>query len=90
MLVDTRYVITCGGVPIYTGDIIVGDAEGTAAVPTEFAKSVANGGLAQDQIESWVNRRLAKGYAISGLYSPSDKWRTEYEKWVTAGEPDEV
>ena len=90
MLVDTQCVITCGGVPIYPGDIIVGDTEGTVAVPAEFAESVAEGGLAQDHIEGWVNRRLAKGDPIPGLYPPSDKMRAEYEKWVAAGEPDEV
>lgn len=90
MLIDSQCVVTCGGVTIFPGDIIVGDSEGTVAVPAEFAESVANGGLEQDHIEGWVNRRLAKGDPMPGLYPPSDKARAEYEKWVAAGEPDEV
>ena len=90
MLVDSECVVTCGGVPIFPGDIIVGDDEGTVAIPAEFAGSVADGGLAQDHVEGWVNRRLAMGDPMPGLYPPSDKARAEYEKWVAAGEPDEV
>ena len=90
MLVDLQCVITCGGVPIYPGDIIVGDSEGTVAVPAEFAESVADGGLAQDHIEGWVNRRLAKGDPMPGLYPPSDKMRAAYDKWVADGEPEDV
>jgi regulator of RNase E activity RraA len=90
MLIDSQCVVTCGGVPIFPGDIIVGDDEGTVAVPAEFAESVADGGLAQDHIEGWVNRKLAKGSPMPGLYPPSNKARAEYEKWVAAGEPDEV
>jgi regulator of RNase E activity RraA len=51
MLVDRECVVTCGGVPIFPGDIIVGDDEGTVAIPAEYAASVADAGLAQDHIE---------------------------------------
>ena len=90
MLVDSQCVVTCGGVPIFPGDIIVGDDEGTVAIPAAFAREVAEGGLAQDHVEGGVNRKLAKGAPLPGLYPPSDKARAEYEKWVAAGEPDEV
>jgi len=83
-------VVTCGGVPIFPGDIIVGDVEGTVAIPAAFAKEVAEAGLKQEHIESWVNRKLAKGASLPGLYPPSDKVRAEYEKWVEEGEPDEI
>lgn len=89
MLVDSQCVVTCGGVPIFPGDIIVGDEEGTVAIPAELAESVADGGLAQDHIEGWVNRRLAKGEPMPGLYPPSAEKRAEYERWVAAGEPDD-
>jgi regulator of RNase E activity RraA len=90
MLVDSQCVVTCGGVPIFPGDVIVGDNEGTVAIPSTFAESVGDAGIAQDHLEGWVNRRLAKGYPMPGLYPPSEKALAEYEKWVAAGEPDEV
>lgn len=90
MLVDSQCVVACGGVTVFPGDIIVGDEEGVVAIPAAYAKSVAEGGLAQDHVESWVNRRLAKGDAMPGLYPPNEKAMKAYEKWVKAGEPDEV
>ncbi len=90
MLVDTECAVSCGGVPIFPGDIIVGDDEGTVAIPAELAASVAEGGLAQDHLEGWVNRRLAKGDAMPGLYPPVENARIAYDKWVADGEPDEV
>jgi regulator of RNase E activity RraA len=90
MLVENQCVVTCGGVPIFPGDIIVGDGEGTVAIPATLAKEVAENGIKQDHIEGWVNRKLAKGASLPGLYPPSDKVRAEYEKWVEEGEPDEI
>jgi len=90
MLADIQCPIACGGVPIFPGDIIVGDSEGTVAIPAAFAEAVADGGLAQDHIEGWVNRKLESGAVMPGLYPPDDDARAEYEAWVKAGEPDNV
>ena len=51
MLADSECILTCGGVPIFPGDIIVGDDEGTVAIPAEYAAAIADDGLAQDHIE---------------------------------------
>lgn len=89
MLVDTQCPVTCGGVPIFPGDIIVGDEEGTVAIPAQFAAAVADGGLAQDHLEGWVNNELAKGAPMPGLYPPAAKARKAYDKWVADGEPED-
>ena len=89
MLVDTGCPVVCGGVPIFPGDIIVGDSDGVVAVPAAMAKAVAEGGVAQDHLEAWVNRRLAEGEKLPGTYPPDEKRLAEYRDWVAAGEPDE-
>ncbi len=89
MLVDVQCPVVCGGVPIFPGDIIVGDNEGTVAVPAAFAKAVAEGGIAQDHLEGWVNRKLSEGTKLPGLYPPNEKHLAEYNAWVAAGEPDD-
>lgn len=88
MLVDTQCAINCAGVPVFPGDIIVGDSEGTVVVPAQFAESVADGGIAQDHVEGWVNRRLACGDPMPGLYPPNEAAQAEYQKWVADGEPE--
>ena len=89
MLVELQCPVTVGGVPIFPGDIIVGDGEGTVAVPAAMAKSVAEGGLAMDHLEGWVQRRLAEGEKLPGLYPPDEKRMAEYQAWVEAGEPED-
>lgn len=88
MLVDLDCPVSLAGVPIFPGDIIVGDSEGVVAVPAHLAREVAEGGLAQDHLEGWVNKRLSEGERLPGLYPPDEKRRKEYERWVKAGEPD--
>ena len=89
MLVELGGPVVCGGVPVFPGDIIVGDSEGVIAVPSAMAKSVAEGGIAQDHLEGWVNRRLAEGVPLPGLYPPNEKHLAEYHAWVEAGEPED-
>ncbi len=87
MAVDTGQAVSCGGVSVYPGDIIVADAEGVVCVPAAYAATVAKTGLAMDHLESYVQKRLARGEPIKGLYPPSDRVMRDYEKWVAAGEP---
>ena len=88
MLVDVGAPVSCGGVPVFAGDFIVGDAEGVVAVPQGIAAQVAAAGRALDHIEGYAHRRLARGEAMPGLYPPGEQVRAEYEAWVEAGEPE--
>jgi len=87
MLVDTQRPVTVGGVPVFPGDVIVGDGEGVVAVPAHLAEDVAEAGLAQDRLEEWVHRRLAEGHPIKGLYPPDETSRAAYEDWCARGAP---
>jgi regulator of RNase E activity RraA len=87
MMADGGAPVACGGVPIFAGDLIVGDAEGVVAVPVGIAAEVAEAGMAVDHIEGYVHRRLRRGDPLPGLYPPGDKARAEYEAWVADGEP---
>jgi len=87
MAVDTEQPVSCGGVTVYPGDIVVGDEEGVVCVPAHLAASVAEIGLAMDQIEGYVQQRLARGEPLKGLYPPNDRVRREFAQWVAAGKP---
>ena len=88
MLADVGGPISCGGVPVFNGDFIVGDAEGVVVVPKGIAETVAAAGRALDHIEGYVQKRLAKGEALPGLYPPGDTVRADYQAWIEAGEPE--
>jgi regulator of RNase E activity RraA len=79
--VDSQVPIGCGGVPVYPGDVAVGDAEGVVVIPAAIGEEVAREALAQSEFEDWVETRVREGRSIFGLYPPSAETRAEYEAW---------
>jgi regulator of RNase E activity RraA len=79
--VDLNIPIGCGGVPVYPGDIIVGDEEGVVVIPVERAEEVAVDAWEQEQFEAFVLERIRNGAALPGTYPPSDSTRAAYEEW---------
>jgi regulator of RNase E activity RraA len=83
--VDLQRPIGCGGVAVYPGDVIVGDAEGVVVVPQHIADEVAEEAYRQTMYEDWVNERLLAGDALPGLYPlTDDRLRGEYQAWSAA------
>jgi regulator of RNase E activity RraA len=83
--VDLQRPIGCGGVAVYPGDVIVGDAEGVVVVPQHIADEVAEEAYRQTMYEDWVNERLLAGDALPGLYPlTDDRLRREYQAWSAA------
>ena len=57
--VEFNAPIGCAGVPIYPGDILVGDAEGVVAIPSHLADEVAENRCGAQAPQA----RLGKGHA---------------------------
>jgi regulator of RNase E activity RraA len=70
--VETGGVIGCGGVLVYPGDIVLGDGDGVAVIPQHLAEKVAEAGLDQERMESWIRKRVEAGEALAGLYPPNE------------------
>jgi regulator of RNase E activity RraA len=79
--VEANVPIGCGGVAVYPGDIVVGDAEGVVVIPGKIAEEVANEAEAQTVFEDWVEERVKEGRSIFGLYPPSPETKAEFEAW---------
>lgn len=73
--------IGCGGVAVYPGDLIVGDADGVVVVPAHLAEEVAAEADAQEQMEAWVLRRIQEGARLPGTYPPDEATRAAYAAW---------
>jgi regulator of RNase E activity RraA len=82
--VDYNLPIGCGGVPIYPGDIIVGDADGVAVIPQAIVDEVARDAVEQERIERYIQIRVAAGEGLNGLYPINDKVRAEYQQWAAS------
>ena len=79
--VEAQVPIGCGGVPVYPGDVVVGDPEGVVVIPANIANEVAQEGADQTVFEDWVEARVKEGRGIFGLYPPSAETKAEFEKW---------
>jgi regulator of RNase E activity RraA len=82
--VDVNVPIGCGGVPVYPGDIMVGDGEGVVVIPGEMADAVADEAFEQTAFEDFVNEQVHAGRSIFGIYPPNDEARAEFSKWRAA------
>lgn len=78
--VDMNLPIGCGGVMVAPGDIIVGDAEGVVVIPSHLAEEVAIRTVERDRLEEFLQRKVAKGSSIVGVYPPSPEVVEEYKR----------
>jgi len=82
--IDLDVPIGCGGVAVYPGDVVVGDAEGVVVIPAAIANEVADEAGAQTLFEDWVEERVKEGRAIFGLYPADAKTKAEFEAFRKA------
>ena len=82
--VDLNVPIACGEVPVFPGDILVGDGEGVAVIPANIADAVADEAFEQTVFEDFVQEKVNEGRGIFGLYPPGPEAREEFAKWRAA------
>jgi len=64
--IDDR--ISCGGVVVMPGDIILGDDDGVTVVPLNRADTILDASLARMAYEADILEKLATGADVSGLF----------------------
>lgn len=79
--IDINLPIGCGGVAVFPGDVIVGDAEGVVIIPKHLAAEVARDTREQERYEEFALAKIEAGQSIRGVYPPNDETRAEYEQW---------
>jgi regulator of RNase E activity RraA len=82
--VDLNVPIGCGEVPVFPGDILVGDNEGVTVIPAAIADDVANEAFEQTVFEDFVQEKVNEGRGIFGLYPPGPEAREEFARWRAA------
>jgi regulator of RNase E activity RraA len=80
--VDINVPIGCGGVAVYPGDIVVGDADGVVIIPRALADEVAKEATEMEKFERWVMLEIQSGRPVIGTYPPSAEARARYEEWA--------
>ena len=79
VMADLNVPISCAGVLVMPGDILVGDPEGVIAIPQAVAAEVAAAGVEAERRDEFSRRNVEAGVALADAYPLSDRLRAEYE-----------
>ncbi|HET7413074.1 MAG TPA: ribonuclease activity regulator RraA [Pararhizobium sp.] len=79
---DLNVPIGCGDVPVFPGDIIVGDDEGVVVIPAHLADEIATEAVEMTAYEDFVIEEVRGGRSIVGLYPATvEKFKEDFAKW---------
>jgi regulator of RNase E activity RraA len=80
--VDLNLPIGCGGVAVYPGDVIVGDADGVVVIPPDVVDEVAEEALATTLYEEFAEEEVAGGRSLTGLFPVAgEDAKRDFEAW---------
>lgn len=85
---DINVPIGCGDVPVFPGDIVVGDGDGVVVIPFELADQIADEAVEMTIYETFVLEEVRNGRSICGLYPATDEqahadfaaWRKRHDR----------
>jgi 2-keto-4-pentenoate hydratase/2-oxohepta-3-ene-1,7-dioic acid hydratase in catechol pathway/regulator of RNase E activity RraA len=77
---DADLPISCGGVLVLPGDVLVGDDDGVIVVPADLADDVAAAALVQEREEAYIASKIRSGASVEDWYPMTPAARAEYEK----------
>ena len=83
--IDLNLPIACGGVAVYPGDVIVGDADGVVVIPPDIVDAVAQEAMATTLYDEFCEEQVAKGRSLIGLFpGTNDDAKRDFEAWKKA------
>ena len=82
---DINVPIGCGDVPVWPGDVVVGDREGVIVIPAAIADEIADEAVEMTAFEDFVMEEVQKGRGIIGLYPATDaETKGDFAAWRQA------
>ncbi|MEF3048972.1 ribonuclease activity regulator RraA [Pseudotabrizicola sp. L79] len=83
--VDIGLPIACGGVAVYSGDIVLGDGDGVMIIPRHLANDLAEESEGMELFETFVMEEVRRGVPIIGLYPPTyPETLLRFKAWQTS------
>ena len=81
--------ITCAGVFVVPGDVIVGDGEGAVVIPVALVEEVVRDSLVQEEKEAFALERVA-GRSTVDLFPLAKERLPDFDAWKVAREKQNV
>ncbi len=78
---STDEPITCAGVFVMPGDVVVGDGEGVVVIPAALIDEVIADALAQEEKEAFALERVSAGESTVDLFPLAKERLPEFEAW---------
>lgn len=83
--IDINVPIGCGDVPVFPGDIVVGDDDSVIVIPAGIADEIAEEAVEMTAYEDFVVERVKGGATIIGLYPATDEGNLAlFAEWRSA------
>lgn len=79
--VDINVPVACAGVPVFPGDILVGDEEGVVVIPRHLAAEIAEPAAEQEAFEAFILKKIEAGAPLPGTYPANEATKAEYEAY---------
>ena len=84
---DMNVPIGCGGVPVYPGDVILGDGDGVMVIPLELLDIVIDEALYMEHFEPFAQNLILEGAVITDVYPANEATRAKYAEYRKANPP---
>lgn len=81
---DINVPISCGGAPVFPGDVLLGDGDGVMVIPAHLVDEIADECAEMESFEDFVLERVRAGASIIGLYpATAEQSQAAYAEWRT-------
>lgn len=84
LVTELNVPVGCAGVPVFPGDVIMGDGNGVVCIPAELVAEVAATAAERERFEGWVIEQARTGRPLAGLYPADEATMAEYRAFVAA------
>lgn len=79
--VDFNVPINCAGTLVIPGDVVVGDEDGVAVIPSAMVPQIVEDVVYHEEREVFLRKLLAEGEPLRGTYPPSEETDRRFRQW---------
>jgi regulator of RNase E activity RraA len=78
--------VGCGGVAVFSDDVIVADKDGAVVIPAALLPEILAEAPEQERAEAWIMTEVERGVPLPGLYPMNAETKARYEAAKAGGQ----